>query len=54
MGLYCLQLKRGAVEKIPEVMTALGFPVTRIEQRDNGTYYFYEDSKSKRKREHAF
>jgi hypothetical protein len=48
MGLYHAQLKHGAREKISEVMTTLGFPVIRVEQRDEGMHYFYEDPKSKR------
>jgi len=48
MGLYQIQLKHGAQEKITEMMTALGFPVTRVEQRDNGTHYFYENPNTKR------
>ena len=48
MGLYCIQLKRGAAERIPAAMTSLDLPVIRVEQRENGTHYFYEDPKSKR------
>ena len=47
MGLYGIQLKRGAVERIPATMTSLGFPLKRVEQRENGTCYFYEGPKSK-------
>jgi len=52
MGLYHIQLKRDAPERIRGLMTSLGLPVTRLEERQNGTYYFYEDPK--RKREVAF
>ena len=52
MGLYRIQLKREAVDSIPVLMTSLGFPVTRVEERDNGTYYFYKDPK--KKKEFAF
>lgn len=52
MGLYCILMKPGAVEKIPETMASLGCPVIRIEQRENGTYYFYEDPGNAR--EYAF
>jgi hypothetical protein len=48
MGLYRIKLKRGAADKIPEAMTSLGFPITRVEQRDNGRHYFYEEPKSHR------
>jgi hypothetical protein len=50
MGLFRIQLKSGAVESISSTMTSLGLPVMRIEQRVNGTHYFYEDPKSKRER----
>jgi len=50
MGLYHIQLKHGAAEHISATMTAIGLPVTRIEQRDNRTHYFYEDSGCKRER----
>ncbi|MGC3957604.1 MAG: hypothetical protein QM813_06475 [Verrucomicrobiota bacterium] len=29
-------------------MTSLGLPVIRVEQRDNGTHYFYEEPKRQR------
>ena len=48
MGLYRIQLKRGVAERIPSAMTSLDLPVLRVEQRENSTYYFYEDPKSKR------
>jgi hypothetical protein len=52
MGLYRIQLKHGAAERIPAAMTSLGLPVIRVEQRENGAHYFYEDPKSKQ--EHFF
>jgi hypothetical protein len=48
MGLYRIQLELGAEEKIPSIMTSMGLPIMRIEQRENKTHYFYEDPKSKR------
>lgn len=52
MGLYRIQLKEQASSKIHATMASIGLPVVRVEQRDNGTYYFYEDPKTKK--EHAF
>jgi hypothetical protein len=34
-------------------MASLGFPVRRIEERDNGKYYLYEDPE-RPKKEYAF
>jgi hypothetical protein len=48
MGLYRIQLKQGAEEKIPAKMISMGLPIIRIEPRENKTHYFYEDPKSKR------
>src|SRR6187549_2464125 len=48
MGLFRIQLKPGAAESFSATMIAIGLPVTRIEQRDNGTHYFYDDPESKR------
>ena len=42
MGLYCLRLKPGASERIPSLMMEIGSPVTRVEEREHGTYYIYE------------
>lgn len=52
MGLYRIQLKPRAMEKIPATMISLGLPILRVERRENGTYYFYKDPK--RQREFAF
>ncbi len=52
MGFYRIQLKNRATEEIHATMISLGLPVIRVEQRDNGIYYSYEDPKSKK--EHAF
>jgi hypothetical protein len=52
MGLYRIQLKQQATSGIHATMASIGLPVVRIEQRDDGTYYFYEDPKTKK--EHAF
>ena len=48
MGIYRIQLRHGAADRIPAAMDSLGLPVIGVEQRDNGTHYFYENPKSKR------
>lgn len=52
MGLYRIPLKPGATERIPATMISLGFPIVRVELRENVSYYFYRDPK--RQREFAF
>ena len=52
MGLYRIQLKHQATSEIHATMASIGLPVVRVEQRDNGTYYFYDDPKTKK--EYAF
>lgn len=52
MGLYSIQLKVDASERIPEVMTSLGLPVTRVEKTQYGMRYFYKDPR--RNKEFAF
>jgi hypothetical protein len=48
MGLYCVELKDQAIAEIRSTMEVNGLPVLRVEERINGTYYFYRDPKSKR------
>ena len=48
MGLYRIQLKSHASAEIHTTMSSIGLPVVRVEQRHNGTYYFYEDPKTKK------
>ena len=43
MGQYKIQLKPEAVDSIPAVMTSIGLPVTRVEERHPLTFYFYKD-----------